>query len=873
VNTSVAGHYEILEKIGEGGYGEVYKGRDLHVPRFVALKFLYPHLINSKDAMLRFQQEARAVSALSHPNIVILHDFDTEADTGRVFLVLEYLAGGTLKQLIRRITTAGPLNPADLLRYAVSIAAGLSHAHRHGIIHRDVKPSNIMFSEERIVKLTDFGLAKAKTERDITEPGGNPGTVCYMSPEQILGRKLDHRTDIFSFGVVLYEMATGRLPFAASSNYEALQKITMQPVPLVRQTRPDLPEELDRIIQRATAKNPSERYQEMQEVENALLALQQQVATLLEQPTATMAPSRRSSRHWRLLSPVLLVLLLAAIGGIVWFRVTPFASSRPRTRLLAVVPFHCLAANESQQVFCEGLANTLSTKLTQMESLQDTVLVVPYSELRREGVTSATEANNLLKAQQAMTGSVEFAGDRVRINLNFVDAERKVQTGARVLDGSSGDLVRLQDETSEIAAGMLELRLRPADQRRIGQSRTRSGPAFDAFVRGLGYLSRSDAIEDARLAAASLKEAVRLDSRYALAWCYLGEAYLREYQKTESGQWISQARASCDQALKIDGRLTQAHITLAKVLQARTETEHAIGELRLALRIEPRNAEALRALGNAYAELGMRSRDPALQQEAIETFQEAIALRPELWTTYRDLGLAWYRLGEKHKAEEQFLRMLQLTGSADARWQMGALYHSMDRPEDAIVYLRRSLAIKPTPEAYANLGTVCFYLKRYDEVIPNYEQALRLNEERRTRSHVIWGNLAMAYSRTPGGKEKAQMAYAQAIRIATAKLAASPKHADTHASLAYYLVRTGDTNGALRHANEAMRLAPDVASILFRCGVVYERLQRRSQALAAIERALEKGHPLKEVLNTSDLAALRHDVRFEQYIRRSESNQ
>jgi eukaryotic-like serine/threonine-protein kinase len=257
-------------------------------------------------------------------------------------------------------------------------------------------------------------------------------------------------------------------------------------------------------------------------------------------------------------------------------------------------------------------------------------------------------------------------------------------------------------------------------------------------------------------------------------------------------------------------------------------------------------------------------REPRWNKQAVETFQEAIALRPELWTTYRDLGIAYYRMGDNQKAEQQFKLMLEFTQSADAYRRLGALYHLMDRPDDAIAQLQKSLAIKPTPEAYANLGTVCYYLQRYAEVIPNFENAIRLSEETRTRNHVIWGNLAMAYAQTPGMEGKARHAYREAIRIAKAKLRTSPGDAATHASLAYYLAMAGDRKDARRHAEEAMQLAPDMASVLFRISLVYERLNAREQAVKTLARAIERGHPMKEILNAGDLAGLRRDPRIQE---------
>jgi serine/threonine-protein kinase len=867
----LASHYELLEKIGEGGFGTVFKARDLHVPRFVALKFIYPHLVESRDALLRFQQEARAICSLSHPNIVVLHDFDTDPETGLIFLVLEYLPGGTLHHLIHSNKRQGiPLPLLEICRCSLSMAAGLGHAHRHHVVHRDVKSANVMFSDERIVKVTDFGLARSGSEPRVSESNIVTGTLGYISPEQLRGQTADHRSDIFSLGIVIYEMATGTLPFHSASARELFHKILNEPTPRLKQVRPELPEELDHIVKRATEKLPAGRYQRMEELETDLLALEYRLKRLSEQPTQeipAVPPVSRFRRRITFAAGVACLLLLVLGVWWLWFLRTRTAAPARQARLLAVVPFTCLGADDARKAFCDGLANTLSMKLTQMEAYQDSVLVVPYSEIRREGITSAADARRLFKVNLALTGSVEFIDQSVRVIINLVDAEQRIQTASNKLDSAAGGLIRLQDESSQLAAGMLHLKLSAAHQREVAAGQTLNEAAYNSFVRGVGYLNRGGGIQDIREAARLFEESVRLDPAYALAHARLAESYLHQYRFTEDGRWVDLAEKSCRRALELNGRMVEAYTTIAQVHLERTEPALAVEPLNTALRLESKNAEALRTLGNTYAALGLRNREPARFEEAVATFQQAIALRPDLWTTHRDLGLLYQRIGDLQKAERHHLRMLELTESADAYSTIGALYHFMDRPDDAIAFLKKSLAVRPTATAYSNLGAVCYYLRRYEDVIPYYENALRLSEENRTRNHVIWGNLAMACMETPGMEAKGKKAFDEAIRIAEARLQASPNHAGTHASLGYYLVRMGDGAGALRHAAQALELAPDVASILFRCTLIYERLKQRGQALDTLKRAVERGHPMKEVLNAGDLASLRQDPRFQEFVR------
>jgi eukaryotic-like serine/threonine-protein kinase len=883
--TTVCSRYEVIEKVGEGAYGEVFKARDIRVDRFVALKFLYRHQLGSDSALWRFQQEARAVSALNHPNIVVLHDFDTDPETGRPFLVLEYLAGGTLRQFIDQQPSPHPL---ELLRCATSVAAGLSHAHRHHIVHRDVKPSNVLFTEERIAKIGDFGIAKSSagdSARAATESGGLLGTIAYMSPEQAHGLAVEHSSDIFSFGVLLYETATGRHPFPGATAYDVLRRIVSDRTPLLKEARTDLPEDLDRIIQRATAKAPAERYRDMEELETDLLSMQLRLQSLSEQPTvlarprvaplpaAAAAPERQEPvaiaekrPAWHYGMGLLILAVFTGLGllaiGTHRGGMKPAASA---PHLLAVVPFQCLGGpGETRKGFCEGLANTLATRFTEVESVGDSIRVVPYSEVRNQGVTSASDARRIFKADLALTGSVEFSGDdSIRVMVNLVDAAKPVQMSSRKVDAQVRSLLRLQDEVAEAAGSMLAL-----SSQHPSPGQTRSDAAFDLYLRGIGRLPRAETAEDlsnvdleeVRRATALLEQAVAVDASYALAHAGLADARWLDYRFTADVAAIDRAQQSGEQALSLVPDLVPARLAMARIWLTRTDPEKAIDTLGRALRAEPKNAEALRLLGNAYADLGRH--DPARKQQAIDTFNQAIALRPELWTTYRDLGMAYLRLGDQEKAEQQYVRMLELTRSAEAYWRMGGLFHLLGRDEQALEYLRLSLDIKPTPEAYSNLGTVCYYLKRYDEMIPYFDNALRLSEYMRTRNYLFLGNLGMICLDRKGLEAKGRHALEQAVKIVESRLRASPNNGPMHAGLSYFLVRLGDRREALSHAEEALRLAPDDGQVWFRCALVYERLKQREKALKALRASIEHGHPWNELLNAGDLEALRKDPRF-----------
>ncbi len=338
-------HYRILERIGRGGMSVVYKALDLKLSRPVAMKFLPPHLVNCEDAVARFFQEARAISAVNHPHIATIYELGQRQ--GEIFLVLEYLPGGTLRSLIHSLSAAGTvMSPKQVFQFATEIGDGLSHAHRQGIIHRDVKSDNVMLTAEGTVKITDFGLAKLRGGLSLTQTGSIIGTVSYMSPEQARGLAVDHRTDIFSFGVVLYEMATGELPFRGPHDAAILSEILHSQPSDVCESRTDLPAGFGRIVGRALEKEPGHRYQNLKELLADLRALAPQFGSeaaydMSEAATRGLPPLVQEgtcSTWWRRFAGTRTWLRAALLSGLVfasaaslaprWGNVQPLADAR-----------------------------------------------------------------------------------------------------------------------------------------------------------------------------------------------------------------------------------------------------------------------------------------------------------------------------------------------------------------------------------------------------------------------------------------------------------------------------------------------------------------------------------------------------------------
>jgi len=429
-------HYEILSEAGTGGMGMVFKARDLRLNRLVALKFLPPQMVLEQE-MVRLEDEARAISALNHPNIATIHGIE-EAD-GRKFLVLEYVAGGTLQSKLNEIRASGRKLPVgQALDYAIQIALALMHAHRRSIVHLDIKPSNAMLTEEGTVKVTDFGLARS------AEAGSSPGsrkifgTPQYMSPEQAEGRKLDHRSDIFSLGVVLFELLAGELPFRAAPLELRLEQISMKAFPPLKLFRFDLPDQLVGMVSKELEKDRGRRYQKMDELLADLQGVRRTVKELSDQattPVRPILPPQRDRMSWAALIAFLMVALVL------------FWVSLPAPKIhLAVLPFTNVGGDPSNSAFCEGLLESVTYKLAHLQQMNRFFWIVPASEVRTESVTGPRQAQRRFGATMVLTGSVQRTGGSVRVTANLMDARTLKALPEYVKDVALGDASILQDD-------------------------------------------------------------------------------------------------------------------------------------------------------------------------------------------------------------------------------------------------------------------------------------------------------------------------------------------------------------------------------------------------------------------------------------------
>jgi serine/threonine-protein kinase len=636
-------HYKILSVLGKGGMGVVYKAEDVRLGRMVAVKFLPEEMARDHAALERFRREARAVSALNHSNICTLHDIDLEAE--RPFLVMEYIEGETLRQRIQ----ASPIPIDEMLDLAIQITEALDTAHAGRILHRDIKPANILLTPKGQIKVMDFGLAKmdASSPSDsssgeastmaidfVTSAGSTIGTVAYMSPEQARGEKLDSRTDLFSLGVVLYEMATGKTPFHGTTTALTFVAILHQNPATPSQLRPELPPELDRIVSKALEKDRDLRYQTAADIRADLKRLRREVGAsqtstmpvavstgphsaahsarvTASQPVVpshgdqtvvlpaspgnpTSHPSVSSAeylvteikRHrWGLMAAVALVLLLAGAGTYYFF----FRDSGLDS--IAVLPFENVGGAAGTEYLGDGITESIINSISQLPKLT----VRSFSSVSRYRSKDSTpeKAGADLKVQAVLTGRMVHHGDEVSINTELIDVRHNRQVWGNQYNAKVSDLLSVQNQISREVSDRLQLKFTGEDQKRMARGATENTEAYQLYLQGRYHWNKRT-LEDMQQAIDFFEQAIQRDPRYALAYAGQADAYalLADYNVLPAKEVMPKMKMAADKALGLDSSLAEAHASLGWALYHQWDWAGAERELKRAIELNPSYAPA-----------------------------------------------------------------------------------------------------------------------------------------------------------------------------------------------------------------------------------------------------------------------------------------
>ena len=714
------GHYRIVEKIGAGGMGEIYRARDEQLDRDVALKVLPPGMLKDEKARRRFRNEALLLAKLNHPNIATVHEFDTE--DGADFLVMECVAGTSLA---RKLET-GPLPEKELLLLATQVAQALEEAHERGIVHRDLKPGNIVIAPKDRAKVLDFGIAKllrpagdTDPTQSITAAHSGAGTLPYMSPEQLRGEAVGARSDIFSFGAVLYEMATGRRPCEETLPSRLIDAIVREhPVP-PRQLNPKISSELERIILKCLEKEPENRYQSAKELEVDLRRLQTPSSA-----SPTLAVAAKPS-HWRARKAkiaavaIAIVLLIALVLGIRWWRARlARLSSSPQIQSLAVLPLENLSGDPQQEYFAQGMTEELTTQLAQISALRviSRTSVTSYKNSR----LSLPEIGKQLHVDAIVEGSVMRSKDRVRITARLIQASDGRLLWTQEYDRNVEDVLSLQDEVARTIAREVKVTLTPDEQARLANAQPVNPAAHEAFLEG-SYLDKGTS-EQHRRAGEYFKQAIQIDPNYAPAYAGLADYYWSD-PELQPREAMPKAKEYAQRALKLDPNLADAHTTLGAIyLYADWNREAAEKEFKRAIELSPSDAEAHRTYSIYLAAMGRA--DEALAESA-----KAQQLDPlSIWAQITS-GYIFYFTRHYDRAVEQCRRVLELDPNSVGGYDcLGTSYLAEGKYQEAIEAARKAGDLSANePTRLVGLGRAYALAGRKLEALKVLEQLRKIS--------------------------------------------------------------------------------------------------------------------------------------------------
>jgi len=630
-------HYTILEKLGEGGMGVVYKAEDLRLKRSVALKLVSERLSRETQAMARLEREAQAASALNHPHICTIHEVG-EAE-GQAYIAMEYVEGRTLKALV----APGGLPVETLLPYGAQIADALAHAHERGVVHRDLKSANVVVTPQGQVKVLDFGLARRLREGEaaggtyptesLTEAGAIAGTLPYMAPEVLSGKPADARSDLWALGVMLYEMAAGQLPFQGRSAYELSSMILRDPPPPLPA---HVPAGLGAVITRLLAKEPGLRYRSAGEARAALEAVGQTLRTGIPQVQKPVTLRRTLAASGALLAILLAVVLVFSLRR----------PARPGIGSLAVLPLANLSGDPAQDYFADGMTEAVIADLAKIKAMK---VISRTSVMRyKNSQKSLREIANALRADAVIEGSVMRAADRVRITVQLIDASSDQHLWAESYERDLKDVFALQSEVAAAIARKVRVAVTPREQARLIEKRTVDPEAYELYLKGRHIMMRGG-LEDAQKAIEYFQSGLAKDPDNALLYTGLADAYIHKMSDVHESpvEATAKARAAAMKALELDDSLAEAHTSLASIkLFYDWDWTGAENELKRAMELNP-DSLAYRLYGGYLTMVGRHA-------EALPYFQEARRLDPIYERNYLAEGYSYFMAHRYDEAIEQY---------------------------------------------------------------------------------------------------------------------------------------------------------------------------------------------------------------------------
>jgi len=827
VGQKLCDRYRVGRFLGRGGTGEVYEAFDEDLGIVIAIKVLLPSEI--EECGPRFRQEIQLTRQITHPNVCRTFDYHQHNDGERSieFISMEMLPGETLAKFLEtsRIPTEGAI---DISR---QICDGLDAAHCRGIIHRDLKTTNIMVvrldSGQYHVSIMDFGQARdvsilAGHQGVHTTEGHIIGTPAYISPEQLQNGPITPATDVYSLGIILYELFTRSRPFEDTEWTGALKRLTERP-PEPRSKNPSLRASINKAILRCLEIDPQRRFQSAPEV----------VAALIHRNQSPMLWSISAA------------LIIAVAAFCLWLAKTP---KLPSEMHVAILPFHGNSENKVGNAFNDGISETLAARLNGARRFQHSFWVVPFQDVRRQDVSSGNKAHNVFGVNLVLQGVLNRQQEGIDCEIEIRDAVTDHKLRTKHLFVPNTQLDRLGDLIFTASLGMLEIR---APVRGSPNEENRTNPsAYEFYQQGNGYLQRYG-LENIDHSIELFQRALKEDPQFAPAIAGLAQAYASRFALAKNREDAGLALDACNRALSLDPNLASAHLTRGIISLNTGKPQDAIKEFAIAKDTDSARAEALVWLARAYDASG-----DALEAE--EYFREAINAQPNYWAAFNNLGEFYFRHGQYPKAELLFQTVVDLTpDNALGFANLGGVYLAEQRYEEAARILERALDLRPSAGVYSNLGTAYYWRHKYADAALMFRKATGV----RPADYRVWRNLGDALL-LAGDRHSADSAYASCLATAQAQLLSFAGNPNILSVKAVCEAKLGKSSAAASSIQEALLASPHQTPVLYDASLVYVTLGDQKRASDTAEQALVAGYPKSEIFGTPELAGVCRSPRF-----------
>lgn len=841
-------HFEIVKSIGKGKHGELYKAKDLTLERFVVIKLLFA----KNTTQILIQDEVKTISQLNHPNIVDIYDVSRDVDAN--VIVMEWVNGQPLNTII----PADGMSVNKVLAYAKQMVSAIACAHQQEIIHRDIKPQNIMLDEGGRIKILGFGItAIIESVESLTVSNATInttstsqhltteiiGTLQYMSPEKILGQALDTRSDLFSLGIVLYEMLTGVKPFLGENVKDITQAITSgQYTPIAAHKKNHdkkgkskeniaVAPELIAIVDKLLQLDPKQRYQSTQ---------------TLAQEINVLDHSMNRKSNWRqkkygltkaILAMLIVIILAWGIASIIFPSSTQelVAKQLIASKKIAFLPFNNLSGDPVLQLFSDGVATMLSSDLAEVAYQQDdaTTWVVPASEIRKLESATVAGVYNQYGVDVVITGSIQHAGLTRSLHLSLVNGVDGEQLRSLQMSIDAKDLFAAQKKIRQQVLNMLGWHI----PQHLAEQFTAKKPSFDGaykyYLEGQGYLYRFDYQDNIEKAALAFTQAITLDAHYGDAYVGLAQTQLRRFIEYQNPEHLTAMATTVQHLMQIDSTHRLINYLFGELMLQQGQYQAAVLLFKTSIMQHPHFMKAYTSLAEAHQNL----RDLVDAEKVLLT---AYQLKPNNNEILANLGAFYYRNGNYLKAITYFeLLAKQAPNNYTAYLNISACYYLNGDFQQAIIAVEKALAIQPHADGYANLGTYYFMLRNYKQSVVAFEKMIALNNS----DYLHWGNLADAYRFAKNNKHI--QAFHKAILLAEQVLALNPNNRNAISSLAYYYANINNIKKTKFYSEKITVKHSGVEH--FFVAAAYARINMKEEAIQSLVLAIENNYSVAEI--------------------------